>query len=1062
MFRLSPQQRCIWRRMQQLGIPNAQILLEFRGDAPENALFTALQALCRRHEALRTTFHRVPGMALPLQAVTDQEELVWRCQDLRGQEPQEQDRQIRLLAEAERQTPFSPEQGPLVRPTLVQCAAARYLVLLTLPALLTDLYSLNHLARELADLVLQSPAAAENAEELQYIEYAEWQNELMRSEEEPARSGHAFWKQQREEFSAPPALPFARAVDVSQPYRVGDVDLALPAALCAALSHFTAQGETTSETVLETLWAALLFRLTEASPLTLGHGSHGRSYAELESVFGPVAKTLPLRLRAEGTTPLSLLLQEVTTARTEAGAWEEYYSPEGEGEEISLPYRFEYTEAPQPGLPAPFSLYDRHCCTDAFELSLICHHSQAGIMLRFSYDVQRYRERDICRIARYYQVLLESALASPETALDALPLLPPAEREQVLVEWNRTECPFPATAGLHPLFEEAVQRTPDAPALVFEAQQFTYSELNARANRLAHFLRARGAGADQPIGLCLERSAEMIVGLLAILKAGGAYLPLDPTLPPERLAGMLTDSGAKLLVTHSAFAPLAPPALTCVLLDRDAAQIAQSRDRNPESVTQPQHLAYVIYTSGSTGQPKGVGIEHRQLLNYIYGVTQRLELPAQASYATVSTLSADLGNTSLFPALCFGGCLHVISAERAMDQAGWREYFSRHAIDCLKIVPSHLSALLGSGTVDAAMLPRRALVLGGEASRWEFVERLLAASPSLRVFNHYGPTETTVGVLTYAVGAQRGVEAVGAAIVPLGRPLPNSRMYVLNRSQQPVPVGVPGELYIGGAGVGRGYLNREALTAEKFVRDPFVPDPSARMYRTGDQVKYLPDGNLEFLGRVDHQVKVRGYRIELGEIESALNGHPRIRESVVVVREEASGEKRLVGYVVGESEAVDPGTLREYLQTRLPAYMIPANLVNLKRMPLTSNGKIDRKALPSLEEVVEKQAYVGPQTPVETMLTGIWSQVLGAEKIGIHDNFFDLGGNSLLALQVHTALRQALQRDFPLVDLFTYPSVHALAKHLDAPTREGEGFASVNARVERQREARQRANRRPS
>lgn len=549
------------------------------------------------------------------------------------------------------------------------------------------------------------------------------------------------------------------------------------------------------------------------------------------------------------------------------------------------------------------------------------------------------------------------------------------------------------------------------------------------------------------------------MGLLGILKAGSAYLPLDPAMPRERLQGMLSDSGARLLVTQG-FLPGLEAAAT-VRLDLDADAIARQDQTNPKGAIDLDHLVYVIYTSGSTGRPKGVGIAHRQLVNYVQGVSDRLGLRAGASYATVSTIAADLGNTMLFPALCGGGCLHVLSAERAMDAGPWRDYFGRHRIDCLKIVPSHLSALLGRGEADAQMLPREVLVLGGEASRWELVERIGQTAPALQIFNHYGPTETTVGVLTYAVQPGVGAAETGSATVPLGRPLPNCQVYLLNASLQPVLVGAAGEVYIGGAGVGRGYLNQEALTAERFLRDPFRTDAGARLYRTGDLARHLPDGNLEFLGRADHQVKIRGYRIELGEIESVLRGHAGVREAVVLVREDTPEELRLVAYVVGENAEVNVSALREYLLEKLPGYMVPAALVALLRMPLTANGKTDRAALAALEVGAEATEYVGPGSALEEVLAGIWEELLSRERIGIHQNFFDLGGHSLLATQVISQVRETFQVDVPLRTLFDAPTIAAFAAAmvLEPETRPqiermAEMLVSLNALSEEELEQR--------
>jgi amino acid adenylation domain-containing protein/FkbM family methyltransferase len=484
----------------------------------------------------------------------------------------------------------------------------------------------------------------------------------------------------------------------------------------------------------------------------------------------------------------------------------------------------------------------------------------------------------------------------PEQSLSTLPAPAGAERQQLLVDWNNTAVAYPGkNLCLHQLIEEQVRRTPSQVALVFEQQKLTYDELNRRANQLAFHLRSLGAGPDVLVGLFVERSLEMVIGMLGILKAGAAYLPIDAAYPQERIAFMLGDAQAKLVVTQTSLLENLPTGVAqAVCLDSLAWSDLQSVPQNA-SPYDCANLAYVIYTSGSTGRPKGVGIEHRNIVNYVLGVSERLQLQAGMNHATVSTIAADLGNTVIFPALTTGGCLHVISQERAESQAMLSDYFERERIDVLKIVPSHLAALQ-SGRNPERVMPRSRLIVGGEASRLDWIERLRVLSPGCEIYNHYGPTETTVGVLTYHVGPQ--LPSTRSGTLPLGRPLPNSRIYILDESGQPVPVGVEGELYIGGSGVTRGYLNRPDLTAEKFVPDHFSPDPDGRMYRTGDLARYLPDGNIEFCGRIDDQVKIHGYRIELGEIAGALREQRGVRDALVLASEDGSGNKQLVAYVV--------------------------------------------------------------------------------------------------------------------------------------------------------------------
>ncbi len=579
--------------------------------------------------------------------------------------------------------------------------------------------------------------------------------------------------------------------------------------------------------------------------------------------------------------------------------------------------------------------------------------------------------------------------------------------------------------SLQELFEAQARRTPGRAALAFEGRRLTYAELDRRASCLARHLQSLGAGPDALVGLFLERSLEMVIAILGILKAGAAYVPVDPAYPDERVAFMLADAGVKWVVSQASLAARlrgeAPIVVRMAELDWDGPHEAlQNR-------VAPENLAYVIYTSGSTGRPKGVCIEHRNIVNYVLGVAERLQLEPGMNHATVSTIAADLGNTVMFPALATGGCLHVISQARSESQAMLAEYFSRERIDVLKIVPSHLAALQ-TGRNPGGVMPARRLVLGGEASRLDWIERLRAAAPQCEIFNHYGPTETTVGVLTYRLSAP--LPATQSRTLPLGRPLPGSTVYLLDEQGAPVPAGEKGELYIGGRGVARGYLRRPELTAERFVPDPFASQHGARLYRTGDLARVLPDGSIEFCGRVDHQVKLHGYRVELGEIEGTLCSHGEVHDAVVLARDDASGDKQLVAYVVS---SLAPQALREYLKEHLPAYMVPSAFVRMEKLPLTANGKVDRQALATLpfETARAVGEFVAPRTPTEEALASIWSELLELDHVCIHDDVFDLGAHSLMAMKALAQIRDAFDVNLALRNLFEQPTIAGLAELID-------------------------------
>jgi amino acid adenylation domain-containing protein len=592
------------------------------------------------------------------------------------------------------------------------------------------------------------------------------------------------------------------------------------------------------------------------------------------------------------------------------------------------------------------------------------------------------------------------------------------------------------TACLHHLIAAQALRTPDAAALAFEGTRLSYAELERRAERLAGRLASLGAGPETLVGLFVERSWEMVVGILGVLKAGAAYVPIDTAYPPERVAFMLEDAGVRVVLTQSALAArLGAGPVETVALDQFDWNSSQAEVR---AAVRPEHAAYVIYTSGSTGRPKGVCVEHRNIVNYVLGVAERLRLEPGMQHAMVSTIAADLGNTVLFPALATGGCLHVLSQARAESEALLSQYFAGERIDVLKIVPSHLAALQ-SGNNPERLMPRRRLVLGGEASRLDWIERLRALAPQCEIHNHYGPTETTVGVLTYRV--EGALPATRSGTLPLGRPLPGSIVQLFDAHQRPVPAGEKGELCIGGRGVARGYLGRPDLTADKFV----VHAAYGRMYRSGDLARMLPDGSFEFCGRIDHQVKLHGYRVELGEIESALREHGAVQDAVALVREE-----QLVAFVSRAetrpgpfADELTPAGLREHLKARLPNYMVPSALVLMERLPLTANGKVDRQGLAKLAPArPAPSAAVAARTPTEEALVAIWRELLGVDSVGIDDDVFDLGAHSLMAMKALTRICHVFEVNLALRNLFEHPTIAGFARLIDGLSLAGKPDAA--------------------
>ncbi|HEX8149208.1 MAG TPA: amino acid adenylation domain-containing protein [Pyrinomonadaceae bacterium] len=1034
-FRLSPQQRRLWlSRPGGAGGAAAGCAVLLEGPLRRARLEDALARVVARHEILRTTFQSVPGMKTPVQVVGDAAPPAWAGADLSGAGRQEQSA-LTSLFEEELARPFDLAAGPLVRATLAALAPQRHALVLALPAVCADARTLGNLVTELA----RAYAGEDDEDEpLQYVQFSEWQHELLEDEEEQA--GREHWRRHDPAEWAAARLPFERRPAGSERPETRSAPVPLAAGLVASLRRVAAGYDADLAAVLAACWQTLLWHLLRQPRVVVGRVFDGRAHEELLGAFGPFARRLPVACEFDETTPFADVLRQAAEAAREGEQWQEYFTGQAAaspGREEYFAFGFEYEEAAgeQKADGLSFSLLRQRACPEPAKLSLACTLVGGTLSGELIYDAALYTDEEVERLAAQLARLAGGVAADAGQAVASLRVVGEEDLRRLLVEFNDTAAPYPSDRCLHELFEEQARLRPDAPALVSGGGRLTYGELNRRANRLAHRLRALGVGAEDRVALLLERSADSVVAMLAALKAGAAYVPLESAYPEGRLRAMLADAGAKVVLTHERLAETAGGGGDARVLCLDAeSQLADAESEDdPAPLAGADNVAYVVYTSGSTGEPKGVAVGHRQILNYLHSIRERLGLAECTSFATVSTFAADLGNTVIFPALAFGGCLHVVSQETASDGRAFARYLEEHEIDCLKIVPSHLEALLS--TADGMrVVPRRRLIVGGEASRVELIEALRRAAPDCAFFNHYGPTETTVGVLTCRVGPPDEGQTSGT--LPLGRPVHNTRVYVLDSGRRPVPVWAPGELYVGGDNVTRGYLNRPALTAERFVPDPFSGEPGARLYRTGDLARYLPDGRVEFLGRVDHQVKIRGYRIEPGEVEAALAAHEGVRECVVVAREDgAAGEKRLVAYVVAArrpSPAV--AELRGFLAGRLPEHMIPAAFVALDSLPLTPNGKTDLRALPSPEEARSEpeRPFVAPRGPVEEVVADIWKGLLGVERVGVLDNFFELGGHSLLAMRVVSRLRETFRVEVPLRALFEATTVEKLARVLVA------------------------------
>ncbi|MGB7926381.1 MAG: amino acid adenylation domain-containing protein, partial [Pyrinomonadaceae bacterium] len=908
-FRLSPQQKRVWLWQQKSVALEAVCALLLEGDLNPERLKEALQGIVDRHQILHTGFQRRPGTKIPLQVIAEGYRFSWQEVDLSGMDRQQQETDLEERFREQRSGRFASDDESLLRATLICWSAGRHMLLLGLPALCADSWTLKNLAQEISQGYAASRDEIEETyEPIQYVRFSKWQNELLEDEED--RAGKEFWQAKDLTSVEQTPLPLTNRVAEDALFQPESISTTVDRALAQKMEAVASRYDVSLSALLLACWQVLLWRYTGQADALVGVAHDGRGYDELEGALGLLTKYIPLRSRLDEGQRFHDLLESLREGVDEALEWQDYFSweqlEEAAGSGPGLPayaqFNFDYEEQPEKyradGLT--MTVQRQHVCVEPFSVRLSCVKRGQTLLTEFHYDAGRLAADYIERLAANFQTLLESVSLHPETALGQLPILSDGERRELLSEFNETRADHSDEHLIHQLFEQHARRTPARTAVVYEETELTYAELNARANQLAHYLRKQGVGPEVTVGLLLERSVDVVVGLLGILKAGGAYVPLEPSYPSERLNSMLEDSGVQVVLAHrrSDVAWPMDGVRQLVSFDADWDTIALESSEDLVNLTTAANLAYVIYTSGSSGKPKGVAVEQRQLLNYLYSITKRMELDGGASFATVSTFAADLGHTVVFPSLCGGGTLRIISQERVSDADALADYFSQHAVDCLKIVPSHLSALLSAASPER-ILPRRQLVLGGEASHWELIEKMRRYAPQCRILNHYGPTEATVGALTYRV---REDSEPYSETVPLGRPVDNAQVYLLNPSLQPVPVGVAGELHIGGAGLARGYLNRPDLSAEKFIPNPFGRTGGERLYRTGDLARFLPGGEIEFLGRVDNQVKIRGFRIELGEIEAALAKHPAVRQNLVTAREDAPGEKRLVAYIVPDQK----------------------------------------------------------------------------------------------------------------------------------------------------------------
>ena len=1022
-------------------------VLDLQGLLNFTALEGAIATIINRHETLRTSFGIADGQ--PIQIIADKLAFTLPVIDLQELAEDEKTVEAQRLITHEYLRPFDLAESSLLRVTLMRLGEKSHQLLIIMHHIISDAWSVGNFLQELSVIYsaltagLPSPLPELS---IQYADYAYWQRQWL--ENQPALD---YWKQQLADIPAVIELPTDQSRTAMQTFH-GDLQkFQFDSQLTHKLKNLSQKSGSSLFMTLLTAFVILLSRYSGQEDIVIGSPISDRNRVALEPLIGFFVNTLVLRTRLEGNPTFIELLQQVRQMALDAYAHQDV--PFDQLVETLQPQRhlshsplFQVMFVLQNSPVSKLELGDlqvtqielaRATAGATFDLTLSMQEkdSESGTELigAFEYNANLFNADTISRMVESFHTLVEAVVANPQERIRTLPLLTASQKHQLLVEWHHPQTDYPQKS-IHQLFEEQVEKTPDAVALVFEEQQLTYQELNLQANKLAHYLQFLGVEPEILVGVYLERSLEMIVGYLGIFKAGGAYVPLDPNYPPERLNYMVADSQMSIILTHSSLLPhlsltLEQSQTKIICWDKDfEIEIASQSSHNPIHNFTPENLAYVIYTSGSTGRPKGVLIQHSALLNLVFWHLNNFQVKSSDRTTHLAGTAFDAAVWELWPYLVVGASIYLIKSEFLLSAETLQEKLTSHHIT-ISFIPTPLAEQL-------CLLPwsenttLRTMLTGGDR---------LNSYPSHKLpfnfFNNYGPTENTV----VTTSGQILPEASESKFPPIGRPIANTQVYILDPYLQPLPIGVYGEIYIGGLSLARGYLNRPDLTSARFIANPFVANE--RLYKTGDLGRYLPDGNIEFLGRIDHQVKIRGFRIELGEIETVLTQHPQVHQVVVIVREDHPGNKYLAAYIVSKTETLTSSELRQFLKGNLPEYMIPAAFVILKALPLTPNGKVDRLVLPKPETINAEleTAFVAPGTALEAKLAEIWCTVLHREQVGIYDNFFELGGHSLLITSVISRIREHFSIVLPLRSLFTAPTIAELsqviiAHQLDAIT----------------------------
>jgi amino acid adenylation domain-containing protein len=1066
-LRLSYAQERLWFLGELMGasaVYTMPLALRLKGEVDEEALVGSLRALVERHETLRTRFEKRDGVAV--QVIEPPFPVEVACVEGEGE--------LERVCRAERGHCFEVSKERLSRIRVLRVGSVEgtfeYVVLLTLHHSVSDGWSLGVLFRELTQLygaLSRGEPSPLQPLAIQYADYAQWQREWLQGE--VLQGQLSYWREQLAGLPPVLQLPTDRPRPVEQTYRGSVERFSVSKDITEGLQRLSRESGATLFMTLLSAFGVLMSRYSGQQEVAIGTPIAGRARVETHGLIGFFVNTLVMRCDVSGEPSFVELLRRMREVALQGYAHQdipfeqlvEELNPQRSLSHSPLfQVMFVLQNTPKEGMELqgvriePVSYEEKEeVGVSRFDLTFNVSEASSGLVGSMVYNTDLFDRGTVRRLLEHYERLLGQIVATPNAQVASYELLSEAQKRQQLVDWNATAMAYPRDKCIHQLFEEQVRRTPDAVAVVYEDQVLTYGDLNARANRLAGHLIDRGIEPDSRVAICMARSPEMMVALLGVLKAGGAYVPLDPDSPPERLRYLLEDAAPLVLLTHRCIFGLLPESsIPMIRLDEDWKEIGRWPPSNParrESTAVGNRLAYVIYTSGSTGRPKGVMVEHQNIVNYSLHAERQFDVLSGEGTLICTPLSVDLTLTGLFPTLTSGRTIRLIPDSTKLEIL-WTELQQNRNLAPLKLTPSHLQMLECMHQHERLKDCVRVLVLGGEPLPGRVARWWQEHSPSTRIFNHYGPTETTVGCVVHEIGD------VTEDPIPIGRPIANARLYVLDEVLQQVPVGVAGEIYIGGAGVARGYLSRPGLTAQRFVADPFSAEAGARMYRSGDLGRWRAAGNIEYLGRNDDQVKVRGYRVEVGEIEAALLSHDGISQAAVLAREDQEGEKRLVAYYTTASEAgseveggkakVGAKELHEQLAHRLPQHMLPAAYVRIEEFPLTPSGKVDRHALPAPEEQAYRRGeYEAPQGMTEEVLSSLWSGLLRVGRVGQEDGFFELGGHSLLAMQLLSRVREAFSVELSVRDVFEHRTLREQAAAIERVQGEQSGRQRLGA-----------------